>query len=222
MSLRTPAPARRRRLVYMGRHPGAARGATALSGGAVRKGGGWLWPVLALLALGALLLAGLTLGGSNDDAATTSRDGGAAQQQQQQQAQQPASDSGAAGTGGAAAVAPGQLGIDGRGVDTGSSLTQYVGQQAEGRGLEVQQVDPGAGFFVGGGKGERTFVEWGPKAGTDEATTMPEVGDRVDLTGPVAEAPRQPGRTFGVPVASERVILKQGAYVNADTVRPAS
>ena len=103
---------------------------------------------------------------------------------------------------------------------TGATLTPFVGQQVDARGLEVVQVDKG-GFFVGGGKGERTFVEYGARAGGDEATRMPSVGDRVNLTGPIAEAPRQPGRTLGVPVASERVILKQGGYVNADEVTPA-
>jgi hypothetical protein len=185
------------------------RGAAALGGAATtrrRRRGGWLLPLLALLLItGAAITAAVLAGDDGADRADRApRD----------RAAQPAQPS-------APAVRPGALGIDGRSVATGAALGGLVGSTVEARGMEVVQVDRNAGFFVGGGKGERTFVEWGPRAGGDEATQMPEVGDRVDLTGPVAEAPKQPGRTFGVPVASERVILKQGGYINADSVRPA-
>ena len=190
---------------------GAAMGATAITAGTGgrrrRRRGGLLWPLLALLALGALVLGGLALfGGGDDDGASKARD---------DRSQPPAQSQN-----GPAAVKPGALGIDGKGIATGASLAPFVGKQVDAKGMEVVQVDENAGFFVGGGKGERTFVEWGGRAGGDEATSMPKVGDRVDIKGPVAEPPKQPGRTFGVPVASERVILKQGGYVNADEVTP--
>lgn len=119
-------------------------------------------------------------------------------------------------------VPAGNLDIGGTAVPPGAPLRELVGQSATVRGAEVVQVLGRSGFFVGGGPGERTFVEWGPRAGGDEATTMPKVGDRVDLTGPIERPPEQPGRTFGIPVPAEKVILEQGGYINADRVDPAA
>lgn len=115
---------------------------------------------------------------------------------------------------------PASISVGGQSVATGSLLTPFVGQRAALEGVRVQQVDGNAGFFVGGGKGKRTFVEWRPH-GDRPVVQIPKRGDRVDVRGIVSPAPRQPGRTLGVGLASERVILKQGGYVNADAVRSA-
>ncbi len=212
----TAAPVAAGRPVRRTRSIAAARGSRSVGGGGVsfgRRFGGLLLTLLLTIALAALIAVAIAsfLGSDDDDGGSASRDTAA---------QRDGNGAGAGG-GGQAAVRPGMLGVGGRPVATGATLTPFVGRQVQARGMEVVQVDGRSGFFVGGGKGERTFVEWGPRAGGDEATRLPSVGDRVDITGPIAEPPRQPGRTLGVPVASERVILKQGGYVNADTVTPA-
>ena len=187
-----------------------SRGITPLSGatstGAVRAGRpAWIWPLVFLLVLGIAGLGAVGIVRSTDD---------------EQQAVRPAAGGGTPGEAVDRPTRAAAVSAGGETVATGGSLRDLVGETARIEGATVVQVDGSAGFFVGGGKGERTFVEWGPKGG-DEASGMPEVGDTVTVTGPIAEPPRQPGRTFGIPVASERVILDQGGYVNADRVAPA-
>ena len=178
------------------------RGAVAAGGGETSRRGAGLLGLLVLPLLLALLVIGLVVFADEAEDGEPPR--------------------ASTGTSTQQAVPAGSLDIGGTAVPTGASLRELVGQTATVRGAEVVQVLGRSGFFVGGGPGERTFVEWGPRAGGDEATTMPKVGDRVDLTGPIERPPEQPGRTFGIPVPSEKVILEQGGYINADRVDPAS
>ncbi len=183
-------------------------GALAAGGAAPRRRkrkAAWLLPLLGLLLLlGLIALAITLLGNGGDDKPKAERESAPAQQQQQQPPQSAAA-----------------LQVGGQSVQPGDDLSGSVGQEATVEGAKVVQVDGDGGFWVGSGQDQRTFVEYGPAAGSDEATQMPKVGDTVNLTGPVAEPPKQPGRTFHIPVSSEKVILEQGGYINADRVTPA-
>ncbi len=189
----------------------AGMGAIAAGGAAPRrrKRKRGLLPLLLglLLLLGLIALALALLGNGGDDKAKKDPASTPSQQQQQQPSQ--------------SAAGAGALQVGGESLQPGADLSGMVGQDARIEGAKVVQVDGDGGFWVGRSGDQRTFVEYGPAAGADEATQMPKVGDTVNLTGPVAEPPKQPGRTFGIPVSSEKVILKQGGYVNADRVTPA-
>jgi hypothetical protein len=89
--------------------------------------------------------------------------------------------------------------------------------------VTVQSVTE-AGFFVGTSAQDRRFVEWGGDVGDDEADQpfRPQVGDKVNLTGPVKEAPEDPAQTLDLPEQDAALVSEQGAYVNADSVEPAS
>lgn len=195
---------------HRGRGRGAAGMGAVAAGGASRKRkrkGGLLLPLLGLLLLLGLIALALALfANGGDDKAKPERESAPSQQQQQPS-------QGAAGAG--------ALQVGGESLKPGDDLSGLVGQDATVDGAKVVQVDGEGGFWVGSSGDQRTFVEYGPAAGTDEATQMPKVGDTVNLTGPVAEPPKQPGRTFGIPVSSEKVILEQGGYINADRVTPA-
>ena len=191
------------------RRGAAGTGATAATHGTRKRRGGFLLPLLGLLLLiGLVVLAAALLSGNDKDSSEGS--GTPAQEQRD----------GGSGSGSAAGAGAGALQIDGKPVQPGADLGGLVDRRAEVTGAKVVQVDGDSGFFIGSGKDQRTFVEYGPAAGTDEATQMPKVGDTVDLSGPVAEPPKQPGRTFHIPVSSEKIILEQGGYINADRVTP--
>jgi hypothetical protein len=103
-----------------------------------------------------------------------------------------------------------------------------VGSTAEGKAVIVQSVvqnaeDPQAleGFWVGSGEQDRVYVEWGGDVGADEADFQPEVGQRVNLVGPVKAAPQEAARVLNLDTADARLVEEQGAYVNADQVTAA-
>jgi len=85
------------------------------------------------------------------------------------------------------------------------------------------QEDPDAleGFWVGSSEQDRVYVEWGGDVGSDEATYVPNVGEKVNLTGPVRPAPQDPERTLNLSAPEAELVSSQGGYVNADEVTPA-
>jgi hypothetical protein len=189
-------------------------GARAIGGERHRKRPmGWLWWLLGLLALAAVaaLLLGVFAGDDDaDNAPSTASQNG-----------QPA------GTGTAAAGALTAGGTNLLPVPDGG-LSSAVGQDAQGRDVTVQSVvqgqeDPDAreGFWVGSSEQDRVYVEWGGDVGADEASFQPEVGQRVDLTGPVKAAPEKAARVLNLDKADAQLVKQQGAYVNAEDVTAA-
>jgi hypothetical protein len=83
--------------------------------------------------------------------------------------------------------------------------------------------DPQAleGFWVGSSKQDRVYVEWGGDVGAAEANFQPEVGQRVNLTGPVNAAPEKAARMLHLDKADAKLVGEQGAYVNAEDVTAA-
>lgn len=180
-----------------------ARTAGPAAGGHRRRGLGWLWALLGLLALG-LLIAALAGAFSGDKAR-----GGKA------------SSSGAsAGPGlaaGGTALLPPRAG----------GLKPLVGKTAKANDVVVQSVvqhagNPDAleGFWVGSSQKDRVYVEWGGEVGTDESNFRPKVGEHVRLTGPVRPAPAHAARTLRLDADDARLVSSQGGYVNADDVKP--
>jgi hypothetical protein len=199
-------------------------GARAAHGEPHRKRGlGWLWLVLGLLALAAIVAA---LAGAFDGGDDAER---AADQTQQQ------ADPNAGAGAGAGDEAAGAAGDAGRLVAGGTSLTpvpsgglgEYVGEESRGENVRVLSVvsnadDPEAleGFWVGRNDQDRTYVEYGGDVGTDEADFRPEVGQRVNLTGPVRPAPQDPAQTLNLSDKDSETVRSQGGYINADEVTP--
>ena len=56
--------------------------------------------------------------------------------------------------------------------------------------------------------------------GTDEATYLPKVGEKVNLTGPVRPAPEDPAQTLNLKAADADLVRSQGGYINAADVTP--
>ena len=117
------------------------------------------------------------------------------------------------------------LTAEGTSLIDGEDFSSMVDSQATGTGLQVLSKTKG-GFVVGKPgtdptSSEAVFVEYGSKVGGDEtaSTYRAKVGDTVDLTGPVKEAPENPGRTLELQAAEAKLVKDQGAYVNADTVK---
>jgi hypothetical protein len=81
-----------------------------------------------------------------------------------------------------------------------------------------------SGFFVGTSAQDRRFIEWGGDVGENEAGDIfrPEVGDKVNLSGPIKEAPQDPAQTLDLPEDEAALVSAPGAYVNADSVERAS
>jgi hypothetical protein len=157
-----------------------------------------------------------------------------------EQAQSPISNStGQAGNGGTSApgqsIVPGQptqgasaggddAGLRAAGVDLLAGTpdaADVVGRAAAGRGVRVQQVVPGEGFFVGTSERDRVYVEFGGDVGEDETSELPRRGDVVDLSGPVRPAPEDPARTLELDDEQAALVEELGFYVNADRVTPA-
>jgi hypothetical protein len=196
-------------------------------GGGRKKGGGWLkWLLLGLLAAALLaLVIGLVSCGDDDEAATgnvaTQAEGAA--DEAGDAAGEAADDAGNAAGGAAAGAAAGSLTAEGQDIlPTGVDIAGRVDQKATGEAVTVQSVTD-AGFFVGTSAQDRRFVEWGGDVGDDEAdqTFRPKVGDKVNLTGPIKEAPENPAQTLDLSEDDAALVSEQGAYVNADTVEPA-
>ena len=202
------------------------RGAHAMGGGR-KKGGGWLkWLLLGLLAAALLaLIIGLVSCGDDEEAAAGD---GAAQAEAAADdagdaAGEAADEAGDAAGAAAAGAAAGSLTAEGQDIlPTDVDIAGRVDQKATGEAVTVQSVTD-SGFFVGTSAQDRRFVEWGGDVGDDEADQIfrPKVGDKVNLTGPIKEAPENPGQTLDLPEDDAALVSEQGAYVNADTVEPA-
>jgi hypothetical protein len=198
----------------------ASRGAIRTEPPRRRRGLGWLWPLLALLA--AALVAALALGlFAGDD------DGGQTGGQGQGTAGQPAAPSAEQDAG---AGAGGSMNAGGTSIlpPPGGALGDYVGKDANGKSVVVQSVVRNAednntleGFWVGSGAQDRVYVEWGGTVGSNEADYTPKVGEKVDLTGPVRPAPENPQTALKLNAADAQLVRTQGGFVNADEVSPA-
>ena len=189
-------------------------GARAIGGERHRKRPmGWLWWLLGLLALAAVaaLLLGVFAGDDDaDNAPSTASQNG-----------QPAGTTGTAAAGALTAGGTSLLPVPDGG------LGSAVGQYAQGRDVTVQSVvqgqeDPDAreGFWVGSSEQDRVYVEWGGDVGANESDYQPNFGDKVNLTGPVHEAPQDPAQTLNLSGGDAQLVRSQGAYVNADDVTP--
>jgi hypothetical protein len=182
-------------------------------GGGGKKKKGLLWFVLGLLALLLLvaLLVALLTGGEDKPG---------------QASQPPSSQPPAArppGGGGNAAAA--RLTAGGRPITPtpAGGLSATPGQDAAGRGVTVQSVVKDQGFWVGGSARDRVYVEFGGQAGKAESRSayVPKAGQKVNLTGPVRAAPKDPEEVLKLKGPDAALVRKQNAYVNADTVEPA-
>ena len=192
-------------------------GSRAIGGEDRKRRGGLLWLLLALLALIiVLVVVGLVSCGDDGDKTT----GGAATTTATAASAPPAtSATPSAGASAATLTASGTSLLDGQ------DFSSMVDQQATGTGVQVLATTKG-GFVVGTPgtdptRPEAVFVEYSSKVGGDEAATSykAKVGDTVDLTGPVKEAPSNPGRTLALEAAEAKLVKDEGAYVNADTVK---
>lgn len=197
----TPTKSRGDRAAH---HSQGARAAG--DGGPRRKRGGWLWWLLGLLAL--LLLGALLLGLFNGDDDT----GSSADRQAPQQTAMP--NTGAtSGAGSLTARGESLLPVPAGG------LGDFEGEPATGKDVTVQSVVKDEGFWVGSSQQDRVYVEYGGDVGTNENQGVePNVGDRVNLTGPVRPAPANPAQTLNLSTADGRLVSEQGGYVNADNV----
>jgi hypothetical protein len=170
-------------------------GAVAVGDDTRRRGGaGWLkWLLPLLLFVALAVLLIALLGGSDDKSSST----------------------GASGT----LTANGQA-LHGNGP---AGLSSAIGRTATGKDVRVLAVKRGSGFWVGSSQQDRTFVEWGSAAGGNESQSfVPKAGDHVDLTGPVQKAPADPAKLLHIGAADARQVAREGAFVNADRVQPAS
>jgi hypothetical protein len=198
------------------------RGAVATEPQRRRRGRGWLWALLALVA--AALIAALALGlfdGDDDGGQTAGQGQGATKQQ----------GAGSAQEGGTATDAGGSLSVGGTSIlpPPAGGLGDYVGQDATGKSVVVQSVVRNAeddntleGFWVGTGEQDRVYVEWGGTVGSNEADYMPNVGEKVNLTGPVRPAPANPETALKLNAADAELVRAHGGFVNADEVSPAA
>ena len=106
-------------------------------------------------------------------------------------------------------------------------LGEYDRETATGRNVVVQSVVQGAenpdvraGFTVGSSAEDAVFVEWGGDLGPNEADFEPEVGQRVDIEGPVYPAPENPARRLGIGEQDAELVTARGGFINADDVSP--
>ena len=185
-----------------------ARSAGAAGTGHRRRGLGWLWALLGLLALG-LLIAALAGAFSSGD------DGRSGQ--------------GSSGTGAGAGTASGSLAAGGTALlpPRAGGLKSLVGKTATADDVVVQSVvqnaeNPGTleGFWVGSSATDRVYVEWGGDVGQAEADYRPKVGEHVRLTGPVRPAPKNPASALRLDADEAQLVRSQGGFVNADDVKP--
>jgi len=189
-----------------------------------RRRMGWLWALLGLLA--AALIAALALGlFDGDDGGQTAGQGQTAAEQQGAGA-----GSGQEATGATATDAGGSMTASGTSIlpPPDGGLGDYVGQDATGESVVVQSVvrnaqdnDTLEGFWVGSSAQERVYVEWGGTVGSNEADYIPEVGEKVNLTGPVRPAPENPETALKLNAADAEFVRTHGGFVNADDVSPA-
>ena len=182
-------------------------------GGRKKGGAWWKWLLAALLLIGAIILLAALLGG--DDEPSTA--GQTSPATRTTPADDSTADSAAPSAAGGGTLTAGEASL----LPVPEDVGQYVGQDAEGQGVEVQSVVGNEGFWVGTSQTDRVYVEYGGDVGEDEARFRPEVGDVVDLDGPVRPAPEDPAQTLNLEDADAEQVRTQGAYVNAETVEEA-
>jgi hypothetical protein len=101
-------------------------------------------------------------------------------------------------------------------------LTASVGQDTVGKSVVVQAVNPGRGFWIGTSATDRVYVEFGSAAGKAESGFKPsQVGQRVDLEGPVRAAPSDPAGVLKLKASDAAQVKAEGAYINANRVSSA-
>ena len=159
-----------------------------------RRRAGWLLPLLGLLLVALLALAAFQIFGADDSSISGDRP---------------------------APADEGTLMVEGWQIAPGAPLRDAIGQDVTVTRMKVQSVTGTAGFWVGPSGDSRTWVEFRLGIDAKERGSLPEQGDTVTLSGPIARPPKQPGRTFHIPVADERAILAQGGYINPRRVTPA-
>ena len=206
----------------MGTSPGSSTGARAAGGD---EGGGRKKGLLALL-LGLLLLLALALLlffllRGDDDKSDRASSGATAT------ATATATPSGDAESATGGAEAGGTLTAGGTEllpVPDASELDATKGETAEGKGVTVQSVVPGQGFWVGTSETDRVYVELGGTVGEDEQPgedVQVAKGDRVGFTGEVRPAPEDPAKTLSLPPSDGDLVKSQGIFVNAADVEKA-
>ena len=100
-----------------------------------------------------------------------------------------------------------------------NGLAAQVGEMANGRDVVVQSVNGNEGFFVGSSATDRVYVEWGGDVGENEASRFrPDVGQRVNLTGPVQSAGARELAKLKLSSTDAELVRSQGGFVNADRV----
>jgi hypothetical protein len=171
---------------------GATRAAAA-----PRRKPWWLWTLLALLALAALLLGLTQCGNSADPASTaagTTASANTAASEPAAGGASPAAAPAPAGTGagagaGAGAAVQGALTADGTSLlpvaqvaGPNGELTSQVGKSATARGVLVQSVPADEGFWAGTSETDRVWVQL---SGTGESGYVVQQGDHVDFSGQV-------------------------------------
>ena len=188
---------------------------------------GWLWALLGLVAVALLAALALGLFDGDDDGGQTAGQG---QSAVEQQGAGSADEGAGAGSGGTATDAGGSLTAGGTSLlpPPAGGLGDYVGQDATGKSTVVQSVvrnaednDTLEGFWVGSSEQDRVYVEWGGTVGSNEADYTPEVGEKVNLTGPVRPAPENPETALKLNAADAELVRTHGGFVNADEVSPA-
>ena len=102
-----------------------------------------------------------------------------------------------------------------------TDLSGSVGQTAEGSGVVVQSVVPRQGFWVGASKDDRLYVEYGGNVGENEPGSQPKVGTKVNLAGPVRNAPPDPQKTLNLSGPDAAQVKEQGVYINATAIKSA-
>jgi hypothetical protein len=185
--------------------------------GGKKKGGGFLPLVLGLLALLAIAIVigfvSCSSGGGDDKKKTATTPATTSTTPSTPSTSTPTTATPAdAGT--LTAASQSLLGSD------ATPIKDQVGEDATGSRLKVLSLSKN-GFFVGKDESDRQYVEFGGKVGVDEPNSdRPQVGDTVDLNGPVRPAPDDPEATLKLSSADAAFVKEQGAYVNADTVTP--
>ena len=95
----------------------------------------------------------------------------------------------------------------------------FVGRPAFGLDVLVQSINGDVGFWIGTSERNRLYVEWGAQVGRNERRGFqPRQGERVDLTGPVQRAPRDPATTLRLNPPEARQVRTQGGFINASNV----
>lgn len=98
-------------------------------------------------------------------------------------------------------------------------LKPFVGRGAFARRVTVQSINGNEGFWIGSSERDRVYVEWGGDVGRNEPSRFqPRVGDRVAVIGPVQAAPPDPARRLRLNPPEARLVLRQGAFLNASNV----